>query len=71
MNYYPKCGQVEVCGRLYDYTIDKISDREYRCIVPDCKEACGTKDYEIEEYHIKTYIYQAEHLRFDSDKPEQ
>jgi len=68
INYYPKHGKVEVCGHWYDYTIDKLSDAEYRCYVPACKEACVTKPYEIEEHHVKTYIYQAEYLRFGPDE---
>lgn len=70
MNYYPKHGQVEVDGRLYDYTIDKISNMEYSCVVPDCKEACVIKPYEIEEYHIKTYIHQTKNFRTGSEKSE-
>ncbi len=56
---YPKFGKVVVDGKEYEYTIYKLKDGEYRCFVPNCREACVTKPYEITEENIKTYIYQA------------
>lgn len=58
-NRYPKCGKVTVNGEEYEYTICKLSEKEYRVRVPKCREACRIVSYEVEEYHIKTYIEQS------------
>lgn len=58
MSYWRE-GTVEVRGKEYSYIVCQLKSGEYKCIVPNCREACCLKGYKIEEYHIRTWIEQS------------